>query len=354
MGSSLVRRPEGADLHPEYVPILSESLRSGLIVDFDIYVRAGEDFFLIKPKNLALDPRMISRWKGQESFLYLRRDDRDRYFSKMKTHLGEVVRSPSLTPREKAAVLTDYAVDVVDKLFSDPGNPQTITEARNFTQECVRYIGLQRHAFLHLVELTNHDSYTYAHSVGVAAYTIALAREMGISRVDELADLGLAGFLHDVGKCMVDPAIINKKGPLNESEWGIMKKHPEFGAEILRRHKNMNPVIILAAEAHHENLVGSGYPRGLVAQRLDPIVRIITMADAFSALTTARSYSEPKDSLTAFNLMRANVNRTFDPHMFRRFIMMFLDPSKAQPPTADGQDLINALSDPAYAKTGTE
>ena len=332
-----------------YVPVLTESLRSGLVIDFDVYVRAGESFFLIKPRNMGFDPRLMSRWKGQESFLYIRIEDRERYFDQMQANLSEVIRNPSLTVREKAAVLTDYAVDVVDKLFTDPGNPQTITQARNFTQECVRYIGLQKHAFLHLIELTGHDSYTYAHSVGVAAYTIALARESGISSVQELSDIGLAGFLHDVGKCLVDPAIINKKGPLNENEWAIMKKHPEYGGDILRRHKNLNPLIILAAESHHENLVGTGYPKGLVTTRMDPLVRIVTLADAFSALTTKRSYSESRDALTAFNLMRANINRSFDPHLFRKFIMLFLDPNKSSL-NSDGME---NPEEPLLTKTGT-
>jgi putative nucleotidyltransferase with HDIG domain len=339
-------RPRTGEIS-EYAPILTESLRSGLIVDFDVFVKTGDNYFLIKPRNLAFDARMLARWKGQESFLYIRQVDQDRYFQNMEGSLSEVIRSPSLTVREKAAVLTDYAVDVVDKLFSDPGNPQTIAQARKFTQETVRYIALQRHAFLNLVELSSHDTYTYAHSVGVAAYTIALAREMGISQVEQLADLGLAGFLHDVGKCMVDPGIINKKGPLNESEWGVMKRHPEYGVEILSRHKSLNPVILLAAEAHHENLLGTGYPKGLVASRLDPIVRIVTMADAFSALTTKRSYSSSHDTLTAFGLMKDNVNRNFDANMFRRFIMLFLDPAKPGAAGA-GADL---MSD--FLKTGT-
>jgi putative nucleotidyltransferase with HDIG domain len=332
-----------------YVPILTESLRSGLVMDFDVFVKTGENFFLIKPRNLNFDHRLLSRWRGQESFLYIAQEDRDRYFAQMQNNLGDVIRNPSLTVREKAAVLTDYAVDVIDKLFTDPGNPQTISQARGFTQECVRYIGLQKHAFLHLVELTGHDSYTYAHSVGVAAYTIALAREAGINSVQELTDVGLAGFLHDVGKSLVDPGIINKKGPLNETEWAVMKKHPEFGGEILRRHKNISPLIVLAAEAHHENLIGTGYPKGLITSRMDPLVRIVTLADAFSALTTKRSYSESRDSLTAFNLMRANINRTFDPHLFRKFIMLFLDPSKSglNPEGVENPEV------PLITKTGT-
>lgn len=327
--ADVAERPLGSSaLGSLYVPILTESLRSGLVTDFDVFIRAGQDFFLIKPKNMSLDARMMNRWKSQESFLYIRSEERERYFTLLGTNLSTVVRSGALTTREKAAVLTDYAVEVVDRIFDDPGSPKNMEHARVFTQECVRYIGLQKHGFLHLVELTSHDSYTYAHSVGVAAFTIAIARDLGITRVEELSDLGLAGFLHDIGKCMVDPAIINKKGPLNENEWAIMKKHPEFGAEILRRHKNIHPVVTLAAESHHENLLGTGYPKGLIANRLDPIVRVVTLADAFSALTTKRSYSDARDTRAAFQLMKSNVGKSFDMSLYRRFVMLFLDDAK--------------------------
>lgn len=336
-------RPLLEGLTTGYVPLLTETLRSGFLVDFDVYVRAGDEFFLIKPKHTGLDPSLVSRWRRQESFLYIRLDDRDRYFQALQGNIGNVVRNPALSVREKAAVLTDYAVDVVDRIFSDPGNPHTIASARNLTQECVRYIGLQKHAFLHLIDLTGHDAYTYAHSVGVAAYTIALAREMGTSRVDDLADIGLAGFLHDIGKSMVDPSIINKKGPLSDAEWSVMKRHPEFGAEILRRHKNIPPLVLLAAESHHENLLATGYPKGLVAARLDPIVRVVTLSDAFSALTTKRSYSESRDTVTALNLMKANIGRTFDGPMFRRFVTLFLDPSKEQQNPENPESAAHAL-----------
>jgi putative nucleotidyltransferase with HDIG domain len=292
-------------------------------------VRAGDAFFIVKPKGVTVDRDLLSKYRGQETFLFIEAADKERYFSRLGGTLSDVVRSQALTVREKAAVITDYAVDVVDRLFRDPGSPQNLQAARTIAQECVRYMSLHKHAFLHLVELTSHDSYTYAHSVGVAAYTMALARDTGVSHVGQLADLGLAGFLHDIGKCMVDPSIINKAGPLNESEWAMMRRHPEYGVEILRRHRGLNPIILLAAESHHENLVGSGYPKGLVSSRLDPLVRIVSIADAFSALTTKRSYSESKDSLTAFNLMSANVNKVFDGALFRRFVSLFLEPKNS-------------------------
>ncbi len=327
--TNAIEAPDYRDKNGEYIPISIEGLGTGLATDLDLFTRAGDAFFVIKPKNQNIDPRLLSRLKTSGlPYVYIHKLDREKYQSRLEQQVSKVISDPKKPIREKAGLLTDLAVEIVDQLFSDPGNPKSIESARQLTQETVLFIGQSRHAFLHLVELSNHDHYTYAHSVGVAAYTIALVPEVMKVDTSTLAEIGLAAFLHDIGKCMVDPAIINKKGPLNDDEWAVMKKHPEYGSEIIRRHKNMSPIISLAAEGHHENLLGSGYPKGLVAQKIDPIVRIISLTDAFSALTTKRSYSTPRDSITALKLIKENLNKKFDTNLFNPFVKLFLEPNK--------------------------
>ncbi len=321
--------PDYRDPKGEYIPISIEGLSTGLATDLDLFTRAGQAFFVVKPKNQNIDPRLLSRLKTSGlPYVYIHKNERDKYLSRLEAQVSKVIADPKRPIREKAGILTDMAVELVDQLFTDPGNPKTIESARHLTQETVLFIGQSKHAFLHLVELSNHDHYTYAHSVGVAAYAIALAPEVMKLDPKQLAEVGLAAFLHDIGKCMVDPAIINKKGPLNDDEWSVMKKHPEYGAEIIRRHKNMSPIIALSAEGHHENLLGTGYPKGLVAQKIDPIVRMIALTDAFSALTTKRSYSVPRDSITALKLIKENLNKKFDANLFHPFVKLFLEPGK--------------------------
>lgn len=321
----LPEAPDYRDASGEYLPISIEGIHLGVLDAFDIFVKAGDDYFLVKPRNSKADAQVISKYKPISPYLYLRAAERDSYFKKVEEALPNLIKNPNIPAREKAAVLTDAAVEIVDRLFSDPGNPKTMASAKRYTEQCVLFIGSEQQAFFHLIELSNHDHYTYAHSVGVAAYAIALAREMRSFSGEQLADIGLAGMLHDIGKCMVDPAIINKKGPLSEDEWNIMKKHPEQGAEILRRHRNLSPIITLAAEGHHESLLGTGYPKRLKGMELDPVVRMICLTDAFSALTTKRSYSPSRDSLNALLLMKENIDKKFDAGLFKKFVMLFLD-----------------------------
>ncbi len=328
MMSQIQDPPDYRDSSGEYLPISLEGLSVGILDNFDLFIRAGKDFFLVKPKNLKADRNLVSKYRSQTPYLYLRAADRESYFKKIEASVSNVMKSPQISIREKAAVLTDCAVEIVDRLFSDPGNPGTISSAKTYTENCVLLLGQQKQAFLHLVELSNHDHYTYAHSVGVAAYTIALARETGKYSNEELATIGLAGLLHDIGKCMVDPSIINKKGPLSEDEWAVMKKHPEYGGEILRRHRDLAPIVGISAEAHHESLLGTGYPKKLKGLEIDEIVRIVSLSDAFSALTTKRSYSPSRDSLNALLLMKENIDKKFDANLFKKFVVLFLDPAQ--------------------------
>jgi putative nucleotidyltransferase with HDIG domain len=317
------------DQAQDYLPVTVEGLRSGASLDIELFTRIGNDFFVIKQKGLEVDARLMNRLRASKiPYVFIRTQDRDAYQGRLEKGLSKVIDSPALSIREKAGVLTDYAVEIVDQLFTDPGNPGTISSAKNLTQECVRFIGSSKHAFLHLVELSSHDQYTYAHSVGVAAYAVALAPEVTNLTPQQLVDIGLAGLLHDIGKCMVDPAIINKKGPLSEDEWAQMKKHPEYGADIIKRHKNLAAIIGVAAESHHENQMGTGYPKGVIATQLDPIVRMVSLADAFSAMTTKRSYSPPRDSVTALKLIKEGLDKKFDSALFQPFVRLFLDPEK--------------------------
>jgi HD-GYP domain-containing protein (c-di-GMP phosphodiesterase class II) len=319
------RDPKG-----EYIPISVEGLSTGFVKDLELYVRAGNAFFMVKPKSMELSPSLMSRFWGKFPYLYIHHTARDTYFRSLESSVTTIIKSPNYGVREKASVLTDYAVEIVDQMMRDPSSHVAIKSAENFSKECVNFIASSQHAFIHLVELSSHDHYTYAHSVGVAAYAVALAQSMGTWSKQQIADIGLAGLLHDIGKSVIDPNILNKAGPLSEIEWQAMKAHPTEGGKILRLHKHLSPIVSLCAEAHHEDLKGMGYPKGIIASSIDSSVQVITLADAFSALTTNRSYSKSKDAMTALKLMRENINKKFDPKFFERFVFMFLDPKKKE------------------------
>ena len=143
---------------------------------------------------------------------------------------------------------------------------------------------------------------TELHSLRVRDYALRIGRELGLL-ARELTLLGQAALLHDVGKIGIPDRVLLKRGPLNEQEWQLMRKHPSIGRRIL----SSVPFLSKAAEvvyAHHERYDGTGYPRGLRGDRIPLLARVFAVADVLDALTSARPYRSPVDWDTAQNIIR--------------------------------------------------
>ncbi len=132
------------------------------------------------------------------------------------------------------------------------------------------------------------DKYTFGHSERVSKVSESLATHLKLSD-KEVETIKHAGQLHDIGKIGIDYKVVQKPGPLNLKEWSEIKKHPAIGAQILRNLrflKDATPYV----ELHHERLDGGGYPLGKKADEIPLGARIIKVADAFDAMTSARPY----------------------------------------------------------------
>lgn len=127
------------------------------------------------------------------------------------------------------------------------------------------------------------------------------------------------GVLHDIGKIGVDEAIIRKPGPLTPEETAQMRRHPEIGAQIIsqmRFARDVQPIIL----GHHEYWDGSGYPRGLKNEEIPVGARIITIVDAYDAMTTDRPYRAALSDAEAILRLKAGRGSQFDPEMLDVFL----------------------------------
>lgn len=132
------------------------------------------------------------------------------------------------------------------------------------------------------------DKYTNGHSERVAKYSREIARRSGFSQ-EEQRVIYFAGLLHDIGKIGIPDSIINKTSKLTDEEYGIIKKHPLIGAEILKDISEL-PEAVQGARWHHERIDGKGYPDGLSGDEIPELARMISVADAYDAMTSMRSY----------------------------------------------------------------
>jgi HD-GYP domain-containing protein (c-di-GMP phosphodiesterase class II) len=167
------------------------------------------------------------------------------------------------------------------------------------------------------------DRYTQGHSVRVGKYSEVIARELGWTD-DEVEGITIAGYLHDIGKLIVDLSVINSPERFSAKDSAEMSKHPAAGYEILSPITHPYADIPLMARYHHERIDGGGYPDGLKGDQIPPGARIVTLADSFDAMTTDRPYRKKlplEDVLIDF---RANTGTQFDPAVVCAFCRAFL------------------------------
>lgn len=132
---------------------------------------------------------------------------------------------------------------------------------------------------------------TYAHSLNVALISRMIGRWLHFSK-EELDTLTLAGLLHDIGKTKIPDEILNKDSKLTDEEFNLIRQHPQFGYDLLKK-QPLDSHIKKAALMHHERCDGSGYPMGLTQDEIDDYALIIAIADVYDAMTAARAYRSP-------------------------------------------------------------
>lgn len=219
-----------------------------------------------------------------------------------------------------SAKVMDHATSQVEELFQGIALGQTVEheKMRDLSRQLVALFASRTKLAVKLLDLDQHDRYTYHHSVNVGMLFMLVASEWAASQ-GELEELVYGAMLHDLGKARVGLEIINKPGKLTEEEWTVMRQHPLWSAEMLLE-AQAGPVAVSIARWHHERLDGQGYPDGLKGPELDRFVRLSTICDVYDALTTTRSYKPKMDFAKAINIILQGCGRQFDPEIAHEFI----------------------------------
>lgn len=157
---------------------------------------------------------------------------------------------------------------------------------------------------------------THSHNVSLCCEAIARAMDFNENAVQ---DIKMAGLLHDIGKIMISSHILNKTGKLSKDEFNLVKRHPEVGYQLLRtvdEYAHLSEFVLY----HHECWDGSGYPIGLKGEKIPLFSRIISVADAFEAMTGERPYQKTKTQSEAIEELNRGMGTQFDPEIVKIFL----------------------------------
>jgi HD-GYP domain-containing protein (c-di-GMP phosphodiesterase class II) len=218
---------------------------------------------------------------------------------------------------ETIGTIKEVITQIKGKQYAD------VRKLKRLAQKAVHLVIEDESILLGMTTIKNYDEYTFNHSVNVSIYSLAMGKRLGFSK-KTLTELGITALLHDIGKSKVPREVLNKPASLNEEEWGMMKKHPLMGVEIVLNLKQLgeiNPRMVVGIFDHHLKSDLSGYPKLFRKKEVSLFGRIIQIADSYDAMTTPRIYKKtPYTPEQALALLLRERTVHFDPLLLKIFI----------------------------------
>lgn len=182
------------------------------------------------------------------------------------------------------------------------------------------------HALVNLTEAK--DPFTKRHSIKVSSYAVSLSRHLGLSK-RYLENIRIAAILHDIGKLGIKDKILLKPSSLTKEEFEEVKKHPQLTEEIVKPLKFYSDIITFIKH-HHENWDGDGYPDGLKGEEIPLGARILSICDAYDALTSERAYRKAYSHEEALDIVRSECGKKYDPNLFAAFVKCLSNVEKSE------------------------
>lgn len=258
--------------------ITKKHLKPGMILARDLYLYNGNFRTLLLAQGEPLNSNHINRIISQDlDGAFIENgpfNDLDYVYG-----INKNLESKAFTEIKK----------VYSKLYENRGiiNESSIHGFSSVVDELISEISVKKELTDDILYFKNHDEYTFQHCLSVANLCISTGLYMGLSK-PRLHDLGMAAFLHDIGKTKIPLEILNKPSKLTHEEFEIMKSHPTNGVNML---KNLvSDEILCSIESHHEKLDGTGYPNGKSGESIPIYGKILAVCDVYHALSSNRPY----------------------------------------------------------------
>lgn len=306
----------------KHMTVYLDTLRVDTILAFDLYISNGSEIILYRAAALPFNEKTRCHLlENNVHKLYVASEDRDAYQQYLESNLSSIIADKSITESVKAGIVYDSAKFLVEDTFSSPTLERNVKRCQELVTSTVGFILTGQTALAKMLEVMSFDYSTYTHSVNVCTLSLALAQIVGIVNPSDLKALGTGALLHDIGKTKVGDPILNKVGPLTDSEMDIIRKHPQWGYDLIKETDLVDIESYIPILQHHERENGTGYPDGSPAKSIHRYGKITAIADVFDAMTTKRVYREAVDAYPALKEMFADEG-AFDTELLTQFAKM--------------------------------
>lgn len=199
------------------------------------------------------------------------------------------------------------------------GKDLDIKKVNEVSNSIITRINENRDIVSCLNQMRSADEYTYTHCINVSLLCMLIGKWMKLDYY-KVKDLVQAGLLHDIGKGMIPPEILNKPGALTNEEYAEIKKHTTYGYKLAEKIPNMNESILNGILMHHEREDGKGYPLNLKGNQINEFGKIVAVADIYDAMTSNRAYREKESPFDVFEMMENHAFGVLDQRVISAFL----------------------------------
>jgi len=316
--------PKVSQRREDYFPIHPKTILPGTAGQFDLYLKRGDWFVLYakKGESFSVEPKLKELLDVSEFFIRL--DQRFDYEAYLAKNLGNMLLNGKIPIEERSKLFYQISSGMLKQSFASKLprglDEKTYQSMQTMVKRGIAFLSKEE-SLKSLSEFLSHKYHTYSHSLNVMVLTISVLQSLPGFDQSGLFEAGLGAALHDIGKTQIPDAIINKGGPLNQTEWEIMKTHPVRALGICAS----MPISHVATNAilfHHERYDGAGYPGGIAGEAIPVYARVLSLCDAYDALTSERPYAKALTPYKALSIMQEDMKGAFDPALFKRLVFV--------------------------------
>lgn len=307
------------------VPIPISEFISGGAIPVNVYIKLSEEkFVLIAKEGSKTSLQQMRTFEKQTvDTLYVEAGEYHRLVAQNITIADMVINHSEIANAQKAEFLVKSSASVMKQVELFGFNKDIFENARTVSQQASMLIEAKPDLFHIMKSLAQISDDVLSHSVGTSAFAVMIGKMLGWTFKGSFEKVALGGLLHDIGLRQIPQDLVKKpKAYFTNDEFHIYEAHPFKGMEVLRTVNSVPDDVIAIAYEHHENSIGQGYPRKLRDVRLNPLSKIVILADAFAELTLPAAGVTAKTPEEAVDYIERVLGQPFNKDAFQALKML--------------------------------
>lgn len=282
----------------QYNSIKIEDVINLKIAPFDYFLKINESKFLkIAKEGVMVPTELLSNIKNKGVYIiYCKREDYQKFLDKM-TQSSLNLNKMNLPKEVKMKFLSKTSDMIMDNIISEGISKESFISSKQILDASMGIISENDDVFFLLKSLNDLDENSYRHTLAVAMYSILIAKQMRFETEATIFKITMGALFSDIGlKTLPDQVVKNAHVWINGEDLKIYKTHPTISAEFLRKSKDIDESVIQIVEQHHENLDGTGYPKGLTTQQISPLAKLVRVSEEFCQFALKSDFNPCPDS----------------------------------------------------------